>query len=410
MIQRELYLKQIRLFIDKPFIKVLTGIRRCGKSSLLMMIRDELQQSGITLENIIYINFENLDFAHLDTAEKLHRYVKAQMTGEAGRYYILLDEIQEVKNWEKAVNSLFSNADVDLYITGSNSRLLSSELATYIAGRYVEIKISTLSFKEYLLFKEVRTGKKPVNMLEEVQTYIRLGGFPAVHNGDYEEDVAYRIVNDIYSSAILRDTVQRHSIRNIDLLERVVKYAFDNIGNTFSAKNVADYFKSQQRKVDLNTVYNYLNALESAYIIRKIPRYDIKGKEILKTNEKYYIGDQSLAYAVMGYKDRMIAGILENIVMLELERRGYRVYVGKLDTKEIDFIAEQKNEKVYIQVSYTPSVSQETVDREFAPLLAVKDHYPKYVVTMDDFWKDNVEGVRHKHLSEFLLMDEFWQV
>ena len=410
MIQRELYLKQIRLFIDKPFIKVLTGIRRCGKSSLLMMIRDELQQSGITLENIIYINFENLDFAHLDTAEKLHRYVKAQMTGEAGRYYILLDEIQEVKNWEKAVNSLFSNADVDLYITGSNSRLLSSELATYIAGRYVEIKISTLSFKEYLLFKEVRTGKKPVNMLEEVQTYIRLGGFPAVHTGDYEEDVAYRIVNDIYSSAILRDTVQRHSIRNIDLLERVVKYAFDNIGNTFSAKNVADYFKSQQRKVDLNTVYNYLNALESAYIIRKIPRYDIKGKEILKTNEKYYIGDQSLAYAVMGYKDRMIAGILENIVMLELERRGYRVYVGKLDTKEIDFIAEQKNEKVYIQVSYTPSVSQETVDREFAPLLAVKDHYPKYVVTMDDFWKDNVEGVRHKHLSEFLLMDEFWQV
>lgn len=318
-----------------------------------------------------------------------------------------MDEIQEVRHWERAVSSLFSDANVDLYITGSNSRLLSSELATYIAGRYVEIKISTLSFKEYLLFKEVRTGQNPVNLREEIQTYIRLGGFPAVHTGDYEEDVAYRIVNDIYSSAILRDNVQRHSIRNIDLLERVVKYAFDNIGNTFSAKNVADYFKSQQRKVDLNTVYNYLNALESAYIIRKIPLYDIKGKEILKTNEKYYIGDQSLAYAVMGYKDRMIAGILENIVMLELERRGYRVYVGKLDTKEIDFIAECKNEKVYIQVSYTPSVSQETVDREFAPLLAVKDHYPKCVVTMDDFWQDNMEGVKHKHLLEFLLMDEF---
>ncbi len=371
-----------------------------------MMVRDELAQGGVAPENIVYINFENLDFADLDTAEKLHEHVKARMTGK-GRYYILLDEIQEVKHWEKAVNSLLSSANADLYITGSNSRLLSSELATYIAGRYVEIKISTLSFKEYLLFKEVRTGEKPVNMREEIRSYIRLGGFPAVHIGDYEEDMAHQIVNDIYSSAILRDTIQRHSIRNIVMLERVVKFVFDNIGNTFSAKNVADYFKSQQRKVDLNTVYNYLSALESAYIIRKIPRYDIKGKEILQTNEKYYIGDQSLAYAVMGYKDRRIAGILENIVMLELERRGYRVCVGKLDTKEVDFIAGRKNEKVYVQVSYTPTVSQETVDREFSPLLAVKDHYPKYVVTMDDFWSDNVEGVKHKHLADFLLMDEY---
>jgi predicted AAA+ superfamily ATPase len=406
MIQRELYLKQIRPFIDKPFVKVLTGIRRCGKSSILMMVRDELTQSGVAPDSIIYINFENLDFADLDTAEKLHKYVKGRMTGE-GRYYILLDEIQEVGHWEKAVNSLILSVNADVYITGSNSRLLSSELATYIAGRYVEIKISTLSFREYLLFKEVRKGEKPVNMREEIRSFIRLGGFPAVHIGDYEEDVAYRIVNDIYSSAILRDTVQRHKIRDIELLERVVKYVFDNIGKTFSAKNVADYFKSQQRKVDLNTVYNYLNALESAYIIKKIPRYDIKGKEILQTNEKYYIGDQSLAYAVMGYKDRLIGGILENIVVMELERRGYRVCVGKLDTKEVDFIAERKNEKVYIQVSYTPTVSQETVDREFAPLIAVKDHYPKYVVTMDDFWNDNVEGVKHKYLSEFLLMDEY---
>lgn len=406
MIQRELYLQQIRPFIEKPLVKVLTGIRRCGKSSILMMVKDELQNNGIAPQNILYINFENLDFADLDTAEKLHKYVKANMTEES-RYYLLLDEIQEVKHWEKAVNSLLSSTNVDLYITGSNSRLLSSELATYIAGRYIEIKISTLSFREYLLFKEVRTGTKPANMREEVKNFIRLGGFPAVHIGDYGEDVAYRIVNDIYSSAILRDTVQRHNIRNIDLLERVVKYVFDNIGNTFSAKNVADYFKSQQRKVDLNTIYNYLSALESAYIVRKIPRYDIKGKEILQTNEKYYIGDQSLVYAVMGYKDRLIAGILENIVMLEIERRGYRVFVGKLDTKEIDFIAERKNEKVYIQVSYTPTVAQETIDREFAPLLAIKDNYPKYVVTMDDFWRDNVDGVKHKNLAEFLLMDEY---
>lgn len=371
-----------------------------------MMVKDELQSSGIAPQNIIYINFENLDFADLDTAEKLYTYVKAHMT-EEGRYYILLDEIQEVKHWEKAVNSLFSTTDADLYITGSNSRLLSSELATYIAGRYIEIKIHTLSFKEYLLFKEVRTGMKPTDVRKEVKTFIRLGGFPVVHIGDYDEGDAYRIVNDIYSSAILRDTVQRHNIRNIELLERVVKYVFDNIGNTFCAKNIADYFKSQQRKVDLNTVYNYIYALESAYIIRKIPRYDVKGKEILQTNEKYYIGDQSLVYAVMGYKDRLIAGILENIVMLELERRGYRVFVGKVNAKKVDFIAERKNEKVYVQVSYTPIVMQETIDREFMPLLAIKDNYPKYVVTMDDFWSDNVEGIQHKHLAEFLLMDEY---
>ncbi len=392
--------------MGKPLVKVLTGIRRSGKSSILMMLRNEMQNSGILPEHILYINFENLDYSDIDTAQKLHSHLKKLMTGE-GRYYILLDEIQEVKQWEKAVNSLLANTNTDLYITGSNSRLLSSELATYIAGRYVEIKINTLSFREYLHFKEVRTGVKPDNMREEIRTFIRLGGFPIVHIGDYEEDAAYRIVNDIYSSAILRDTVQRYSIRNIVLLERVVRFVFNNIGNTFSAKKVADYFKSQQRRIDLNTVYNYLNALESAYIIKKISRYDIKGKEILKTNEKYYIGDQALVYALMGYKDSLIAGIMENIVMLELERRGYQVFIGKLNAKEIDFIARRRNEKVYIQVSYTPTLAQETIDREFAPLMAIKDNYPKYVVTMDDFWNDNVEGIRHKHLAEFLLMKDY---
>jgi predicted AAA+ superfamily ATPase len=405
LIERELYWRQIQPFIDQPVIKVLTGIRRCGKSTILMMVRDHLLQSGVPPANILHINFENFDFADLDTAEKLHGYLKEHMAGE-GRCYLLLDEIQEVERWERAVNSLLAATDADIYITGSNSRLLSSELATYIAGRYVEIKISTLSFREYLLFVEARTGVKPTNLREEIRSYIRLGGFPAVHAGGYAEEAAYRLVNDIYSSAILRDTVQRHNIRNIELLERVVKYVFDNIGNLFSARNVADYFKNQQRSVDLNTVYNYLAALEGAYIIRRIPRYDIKGKELLQTNEKYYIGDHSLVYAVMGYKDRMIGGILENIVLLELERRGYRVYVGKLESKEVDFIAERKNERVYVQVSYMPA-AQSTIEREFAPLLAIKDHYPKYVVTMDNFWDDNINGVKHKRLAEFLLMEEY---
>lgn len=405
-IQRELYLKQIRPFIGKPFVKVLAGIRRSGKSSILTMVADELKNSGVAPKNIIHINFENLDFATLDTAEKLHGYLKERMTGE-GLYYLLLDEIQEVEGWERAVNSLLASANADLYITGSNSRLLSSELSTYIAGRYVEIKVSTLSFAEYLLFKEVRTGAKPSDMREEVRNYIRLGGFPVVHTGDYEDEAAYRIVNDIYSSVILRDTVQRHGIRNVEMLERVVKFVFDNIGSTFSAKSIADYFKSQYRKVDLNTIYNYLNALESAYVARRIPRYDIRGKEILRTSEKYYVGDQALVYAVMGYKDRLIGGILENIVMLELERRGYKVFVGKFGVREVDFVAERKDEKVYVQVSYTPTVAESTLEREFAPLLSVRDNYPKYVVTMDDFWRGNVEGVRHKHLADFLLMSEY---
>lgn len=405
MIPRELYLRQLQPFIDQPVIKVLTGIRRCGKSTIMMMVRAQLVQSGVAPENIIHINFENLDFADLNTAEKLHHTLQERMAGK-GRCYLLLDEIQEVERWERAVNSLFASADVDIYITGSNSRLLSSELATYIAGRYIEIKVNTLSFREVLLFKEVRTGVQPANLHEEIRSYIRLGGFPAIHLAGYEEGAAYQVVNDIYSSALLRDTVQRHNIRNIELLERVVRYVFDNIGNTFSARNVADYFKSQQRSIDLNTVYNYLAALESAYIVRRIPRYDIKGREILQTNEKYYVGDHSLVYAVMGYKDRMIAGILGNIVLLELERRGYRVFAGKLEAREVDFIAERKNEKVYVQVSYQLG-AQGTIDREFAPLLAIRDHYPKYVVTLDDFWSDNMDGVRHKHLADFLLLDEY---
>jgi len=233
-----------------------------------------------------------------------------------------------------------------------------------------------------------------------------MGGFPALHTGEYTYETAYKVVYDIYSSAILRDTIQRYNIRDVELLERVVKYVFDNVGNKFSAKSVADYFKSQNRKIDLNTVYNYMNALEGAFIIYRIPRYDVKGKEILKTQEKYFVGDQSLLYAVMGFKDRLISGVLENIVMLEFKRRGYRVFVGKSEDKEIDFIAEKNEKKVYAQVAYKMT-GQTTIDREFTPLLEIKDHHPKYVVTMDEVWKDNIEGIQHKHIADFLLMDEY---
>jgi predicted AAA+ superfamily ATPase len=405
MIKRELYLNQLRAFIDKPFIKVIAGLRRSGKSSILMLLQDELMNIGIGENNIIYINFESFEFSEIDIADKLYKFVKSKIVNKQ-RYYILLDEIQEVASWEKAVNSFLVDFDTDIYITGSNSRLLSSELATYLSGRYIEFHIYPLSFAECLLFKNIRTHKAVSNIYREFEHFLRLGGFPALHTGDYTYETAYKVVFDIYSSAILRDTVQRYNIRDVELLERVVKYVFDNVGNKFSAKNVADYFKSQQRKIDLNTVYNYLKALEGAFIIYRIPRYDVKGKEILKTQEKYFVGDQSLLYAVMGFKDRHISGVLENIVMLELKRRGYRVFVGKLDDKEIDFIAEKNEKKVYVQVAYKMT-EQTTIDREFTPLLEIKDNHPKYVVTMDEMWKDNIEGVLHKHIADFLLMDEY---
>lgn len=405
MIRRDLYLNQLCDYIDKPFIKVITGIRRSGKSAILMLLRDELLGKGINKENIITINFESFEYSDIDKAEKLYKFIKSKISNKQ-RYYILLDEIQEVESWEKAVNSFLVDFKSDIYITGSNSRLLSSELATYLAGRYIEIHLYTLSFAEYLLFKQVRTNNEILDLHREFGNFLHLGGFPALNTGEYTYESAWKVVFDIYSSAILRDTVQRYKIRDVELLERVVRYVFDNVGNKFSAKNVADYFKSQQRRIDLNTVYNYLNALEGAFIVYRIPRYDVKGREILKTFEKYFVADQSLLYAVIGYKDRHISGVLENIVMLELKRRGYNVFVGKSDNKEIDFIAEMKEKKVYIQVAYKMA-EQTTIDREFTPLLEIKDHHPKYVVTMDDTWQDNIEGVQHKHIADFLMMKEY---
>ncbi|MCE5348195.1 MAG: ATP-binding protein [Bacteroidales bacterium] len=405
MIKRDLYIKQLCDFIDKPFIKVITGIRRSGKSAILMLLRDEILTKGVAEENIIYINFESFQFSEIDEASKLYEFIRSNIKNK-NRYYILLDEIQTVALWEKAVNSFLVDFNVDVYITGSNSKLLSSELSTFLAGRYIEIHVFTLSFAEHIVFREKSAGVKVVDIHDEFERFLRLGGFPSLHTGDYSFETAYKAVYDIYSSAILRDTVQRHNIRDVELLERVVRYVFDNTGNRFSAKNVADYFKSQQRRIDLNTVYNYLNALESAFIIYRVPRYDIKGKEILKTSEKYYLGDQSLLYSVMGYRDRQISGILENIVMLELKRRGYNVFTGRSDNREIDFIAETKEKRIYVQVAYKIA-EQATFDREFSPLLEVRDHYPKYVVTMDDLWHDNIEGIKHKHIADFLLMEEF---
>lgn len=403
MIKRDLYLNQLLRFIDKPLIKVITGIRRSGKSVMLTLLHDNLIERGIEAERIIHLSLDSLEYAALNSAEALYRYVK-EKAGAGKRCYLLLDEIQEVDQWEKAVNSLFTDLNADIFISGSNSHLLSSELSTYLAGRYVELNLFTLSFAEYLHFRKERSDISINNIRNEFSGFLRSGGFPVLHVADYEDETAGKVVFDIYSSIILRDVVQRNKIRDIELLERVVKYLFDNIGNRFSAANVAAYFKSQQRKVDLNTVYNYIDALESAYIIYRVPRYDIKGKEILKTLEKCYVGDHGLIYSVMGHRDRFISGVLENIVLLELKRRGYDVFTGRSGEREIDFIAKKGENTIYVQVTFRMD-AQSTVDREFNPLMEIPDHYPKFVVSMDDVWRDNYEGIRHVHIADFLLAD-----
>jgi predicted AAA+ superfamily ATPase len=404
MIVRKIYQHQLENFINLPFIKIITGIRRSGKSSVLRLLRDQILQRGVLQEQIIHLNFESFVYSDVRTSVQLYNTIASQIQ-PGKKSYILLDEIQEINEWEKCVNALSVDFDVDVYLTGSNSHLLSSELATYLAGRYVEIPVFTLSFKECLQFRSVY-GVIESNHRDSFTQYLRLGGFPAIHTGPYSEDTAWKIVYDIYSSVLLRDTVQRYSIREVELLERVIRYAMDNLGNTFSGKNIADFFKSQQRKIDLNTVYNYLNALEGAFILYRVPRYDLKGKEILKTQEKFYLSDVSLLYATMGYSDRRISGVLENLVFLELKRRGYAVYVGKSDAKEIDFVAEKQGKKIYIQVAFKLE-STATIEREFSTLLNIKDQFPKYVVTMDEFWKDSMEGVEHWHIADFLLSDRY---
>lgn len=402
MIKRELYLKQIRNFIDKPIIKVITGMRRSGKSMILKLISEELLEKGVSPQNIIYINFESLMFDDLTEFRALYRYIIEKSQNLKGKIYILLDEIQEVQYWEKAINSFMVDLDCDIYITGSNANLLSSELATYIAGRYIEIKIYPLSFAEYIDFAKKQNPQKILTKEEYFEEYLQFGGLPGIHNFNYDKNNIYQYLADIYNSILLKDVIAKNNIRDVDLLERIVLYAFDNIGNTFSAKNVSDFLKSQGRKLSRETVYNYLKALESAYILSRVQRYDIKGKSILETMEKFYLMDLGFRHTKLGYRSNDIAGYLENIIYLELLRRKYTVNIGKLQTKEIDFIGSFQEKKLYVQVTYLLS-SPETIEREFSPLKNIEDNYPKYVLSMDNLKEDNIEGIIRKKIIDFLL-------
>ena len=403
MIERPLYVDKIMAYVDTPFVKILTGVRRCGKSTILKMIMERLKtERNIPEDRIISCRFDSMEYEDM-TAKQIYTLLKEKLS-PAGKTYLFLDEVQEIKGWEKIVNSLASDFDVDLYITGSNSRMMSSEIATYLTGRYISFRIFTLSFGEYLMFKS-----KFANVGEpkaELANYVRLGGFPATHLQAYSQDEIYTIVRDIYNSTIFSDIVKRNQVRKIDQLERVVKYTFNNVGNTFSAKSIADYLKAERRSLDNETVYSYLEKLEKAYLLHRCSRYDLQGKEILKTQEKFYLADVALRYSVLGYNADSVASSLENIVYLELCRRGYTVNVGKTGDSEIDFVAVRQNEKIYVQVTQEIN-SEKTEKREYSRLLEIPDNYPKFVLTTDEFAGGNYEGIKTMHIADFLLSAEY---
>ncbi len=403
MIYRPMYVDKIMAYVDTPFVKILTGVRRCGKSTILKMIMEKLKtERNVPGERIVNCRYDSMEYEDM-TAKQMYTELKERLSPD-GKTYLFLDEVQEIKGWEKVVNSLASDFDVDLYITGSNSRMMSSEISTYLTGRYISFRIFTLSFGEYLMFKaKYAAVGDPKSELTE---YVRSGGFPATHLQAYSQDEIYTIVRDIYNSTIFSDIVKRNQIRKIDQLERVVKYTFNNVGNTFSAKSIADYLKSERRSLDNETVYSYLEKLEKAYLLHRCSRYDLQGKEILKTQEKFYLADVALRYSVLGYNADSLASSLENIVYLELCRRGYVVNVGKTSDGEIDFVATRQNEKVYVQVTQEIS-SEKTEKREYDRLLEIHDNYPKYILTIDEFAGGNYEGIKTMHIADFLLSSEY---
>lgn len=403
MINRPLYMDKIMTYVDTPFVKVLTGIRRSGKSTIMKMIMDKLEnERHIPKENIISMRFDSMEYEDM-TAKQMFETIKAGLSVQ-GRTYLFLDEVQEISGWEKVVNSFLGEYDVDIYVTGSNSRMMSSEIATYLTGRYVSFQVYPLSFEEYLAFRREVTELK--NPHQELADYVRLGGFPATHLRAYSQDEVYTIVRDIYNSTIFSDIVRRNQIRKVDQLERVVKYTFSNVGNTFSAKSISDYLKSEKRSIDNETVYSYLKKLEKAYILHRCSRYDLQGKEILKTQEKFYLADTSLCYSVLGYGPDSVASSLENVVYLELCRRGYKVYIGKTTDGEVDFVASRQGEKLYVQVTQEIH-SEKTEKREYERLLEIKDNYPKYVLRTDEFASGNYEGIKTTHIADFLLSKDF---
>lgn len=395
MIIRKDYLDKIKPYKDVKLVKILAGIRRCGKSTIFEMLKDELTDCGVAKDHIISLKYSSNDFAGSFTAKDMFDEIKKQIV-DGKRYYLLLDEVQEVNGWEKVVNAFLEDYDTDIYVTGSNSKLMSSEISTYLAGRYITIPVYTLSFKEYKEFKkDLQKSDK-----ELFTDYIRFGGFPLIASVNFDENEAYAVVKDIYNSVVLNDIAKKHQITNSDLFDRVVKFVIENIGKTFSANSIVNFLKSENRKISVETIYNYLEWLEKAFVIYRCKRYDLQGKSVLKTQEKFYLADQSIKYALYGFNPISVASMLENIVYFELKRRGYDVYIGKNATKEIDFVAIKRDEKLYVQVCREIPTNS---DRELGNLLDIKDHYPKMIITLDEYATGNVNGVQIVHIVDFLL-------
>lgn len=395
MIIRPNYLERIKPFIDVKLVKILAGIRRCGKSTILEMLKLELLSRGIDENHIITRKYSNEDYDKSFTSKKMYEELKSLII-DNNKYYFLLDELQEITGWEKVINTLLENYNTDIYVTGSNSRLMSSEISTYLTGRYITIPVYTLSFKEYLTFKN-NTNKSNKDLLQD---YIRYGGFPLVASSNFDEKSTYSIVEDIYNSVVIKDIVNRHSITNIDFFNRVVRFIVENVGKTFSANSIVNFLKSERRTISVEAIYNYLEWLEKAFVIYRCKRYDLQGKSILKTQEKFYLADQSIKYALYGFNPTSIASTIENIVFFELKRRGFDVYIGKNADKEIDFVATSRNDKIYVQVC--KELPKES-DKQIENLMKIKDNYPKLVVTLDDYAGGNINGIKIVHLVDFLL-------
>ena len=398
---RNIYLNKIRPFLGKPVVKVITGMRRVGKSYLLRQIIDLLREDGVAEGNIHYVDMESLDFEHIQSYRDLHEEAGRNLLDKEGMKYLLVDEVQEISGWERAVASLSGRADVDVLLTGSNAHLFSSELATLLSGRYVEFPVYSLGFKEYLQFR----GDRRTDIQGELLGYLRYGGLPAIHHFQLEDEMVFQYVSAIYDTILLKDVVRRHGVRNVDLMEKMARYLFDNIGNIMSAKNIADYAKSQRLRVGVETVQNYLGYFCEALVAHRARRYDLKGKRLLETLDKFYLGDVGIRHAVLGFREADLDGVVENVVYLELLRRGYRVEVGKLGDREIDFIATRAGERRYFQVAYLLATPQ-VVEREFGVLRDIPDNYPKCVISMDSAFGNDMEGIQRINLADFLLEED----
>ena len=403
MIKRELYMSRIRPFIRSDLIKVMTGIRRCGKSVMLELIKQELIESGIDSAQLISINFEDMNYSHLQTAQALHDEITRRVAEVKGKAYLFFDEIQEVTNWEKCINSFRVSLDCDIYITGSNAKLLSGELATYLGGRYVEFTIYPFSFREFIeLYRPVVPN---ASIQKSFQKYLLLGGMPYLANLRYADAPSKQYLQDLFNSVQLKDIVKRNKIRDVDLLERIISYVMANMGATFSANSLAKFLKNEYRTTAPETILNYIKYCCEAYLFYQVKREDIQGKQVLASNEKYYIADHGIREAVFGGNTRDINLVLENIVYLELLRRGYEITVGRAGDKEIDFVCNRHGKKLYVQVAYLLA-SEETVNREFGVYDSIRDNFPKYVVSLDEFDMSR-NGIKHQNIRDFLLAEEW---